>query len=424
MKRIRSFSAVVFLITLIMILYLTINLETTYSYKAGPEAVLRDITVQAGNSNVKTQSPHVESFTIPQPRVHNMSISDDFRNSIPHNQAYWNRLLHLSLKNLDKWDDPLRHDPHWSHCTKNEELLKTNIPDFSSYPVLFQDFVRGMSCMSSPVLISQPNKCISQEGRRGNQTLLLLAIKSAPWNFEQRQAVRETWGRERVYHGGLRVRRVFVLGNSPLEHPDLSPLLSFEANNFGDLLQWDFKETFLNLTLKMNLFFQWTLKHCPHASFVFSGDDDVFVNTPRMVSYLLSLKGSQAYQLFVGDVIKTASPLRDPKIKYYVPLSFYDGPYPAYAGGGGFLFSGQLLKSLYSVSHFVPFFPIDDVYIGMCAKAMGISPQAHSEFLTFDIKVQDRENLCAYKDIILIHKRLPVELKQLWKGIHSPFLTC
>ncbi|XP_071352682.1 N-acetyllactosaminide beta-1,3-N-acetylglucosaminyltransferase 2 [Trachinotus anak] len=422
MRRIHSFYVMSLLVTLFMILYSTIHLET---HSAEPEDAVMHLRLQIHDSDVKTQSPKLETFTSPPPDVHNVSVSDGFRQTIPQNQAYWNRLLYLSLRNLDKGENPPRHDMHWSRCREtNQEFLQTNVHDFSSYPVLFRDFVQGMNCRSSPVLINQPNKCVSSEEDGANQTSLLFAIKSAPGNFEQRQAVRETWGREGLYHEGLRVRRVFLLGKSPQDDPDLSPLLSFEAQHFGDLLQWDFEESFLNLTLKMNVFLQWTLKHCPHVSFVFSGDDDVFVNTPALLSYLLSLKGSEASQLYVGHVISTAKPLRDPNIKYYIPLSFYDGPYPAYAGGGGFLISGVLLQPLYSVSRVIPFFPIDDVYMGMCAKALGVSSEAHAGFQTFDIKEQDRENLCVYKDLILIHQRSPSQMKKLWKGIHSPLLTC
>ncbi|XP_018521070.1 N-acetyllactosaminide beta-1,3-N-acetylglucosaminyltransferase 2 [Lates calcarifer] len=425
MRRIHTFSAMVLLVTLFLIFYSTLHLETTYGRRAGPEALLKHLSPQVHDSDVKTQSPKPQSFTRPHPDVHNVSVSDGFRQAIPQNTAYWNRLLYLALRNLDKGENPLRHDSHWYHCREsNLELLQTNVHDFTSYPVLFRDFLQGMNCRSSPVLISQPNKCVSGEGEGANQTFLLFAIKSTPGNFERRQVVRETWGLERVYQRELRVRTVFLLGNSAPDDPDLGPLLSFEAKHFGDVLQWDFRESLLNLTLKMNMFLQWTLKHCPDVSFIFSGDDDVFVNTPALVSYLQSLKASKASQLYVGHVIGSANPLRDPNSKYYIPLSFYEGPYPAYAGGGGFLISGVLLQPLYSVSHVIPFFPIDDVYTGMCAKALGVSPEAHMGFQTFDVKEQDRENLCVHKDLILIHQRSPTQTKKLWKGIHSPLLTC
>lgn len=430
MRRIETFSAMVIFVALFLIFfYSTLHLETTFSYRVGPEELLRHSSLRVHKSDVKKQTPKQEIVTTPHashhPDLHNVSISDDLRQTISQNTAYWNRLLYSALRKLDKGENPYRLVSDWSRCREtNQELLLTNVHDFTSYPAIFQDFLQGMNCMSPPVLINQPNKCISSQGEGDNQTFLLFAIKSSPGNFERRQVVRETWGRDGVHQGGLRVHTVFLMGSSSVDDPDISALLSFEAELFRDLLQWDFHDSLLNLTLKMNMFLQWVLKYCPHVTFVFSGDDDVFVNTPAIMNYLQSLTPSKASKLYVGHVISTANPLRDPKSKYYIPLSFYDGPYPPYAGGGGFLISGALLQPLYSVTCVIPFFPIDDVYTGMCFKAVGVSPEMHAGFQTFDVKEQDRENLCIHKDLILIHQRSPQQIKKLWKGIHSPLLTC
>ncbi|XP_029301806.1 N-acetyllactosaminide beta-1,3-N-acetylglucosaminyltransferase 2 isoform X2 [Cottoperca gobio] len=423
MRRIQTFSALVLLVSLFLIFfYSTLHLETTYSRRAAPDELLKHPALRVDDRDMKTQSSKQKRFTTPHTDFHKVSVSKGLRESIPQNGAYWNRLLYLALSNLDKGENPFIHEYDWSRCREtNQDLLQTNVHDVGSYSVVFQDFLQGMNCRTPPVLFNQPNKCISD---KDNQTVLLFAIKSTPGNFERRQAVRETWGREGLHQSGVRVHTVFLLGSSPLGDPDLSPLLSFEAGHFGDLLQWDFHESLLNLTLKMNMLLQWTLQYCPNATFVFSGDDDVFVNTPGLLGYLRSLEPSKASRLYVGHVITTATPLRDTKSKYYIPLSFYEGPYPAYAGGGGFLISGAMLQPLHSVSRVIPFFPIDDVYAGMCFKAVGVSAEANSRFQTFDVKEQDRENLCVHKDLILIHQRSPRQIKKLWKGIHSPLLTC
>lgn len=413
----------------LIFLYSTFNLESSYSHKpVGVDSLKpegedpsKHPSIHVRDRNLKKQSKR-EDVAAPISFVHNVSVSADFRESIPQNGAYWNRLLYSALSNLDQGESPFSQP---SHCKEtNHELLQTNIHDFNSYPLLFRSFLQWMNCRSPAVFINQPSKCMFSEGESKNPAFLLFAIKSTPGNFEQRQAVRETWGQERVYKNGLGVRVVFLLGRSSPDDPDLSSLLSYEAKHFGDILQWNFQESFLNLTLKMNAFLHWAVKRCPHASFVFSGDDDVFVNTPALVKYLQSLEADKTSKLYVGHAISQSTPLRDSKSKYYIPLSFYDGAYPTYAGGGGFLFSGALLKSLYSIFHIIPFFPIDDVYTGMCLKALGLSLEGHAGFQTFDIRAEDRENLCAYKELILVHQRSPQQIKKLWSGIHNPLLTC
>lgn len=430
-RPIKSLIAMVLLSSaLLVFVYSTLHLETTYGRKAELQTPHQSLA-KSEERIVKTPTPKqgiVATFgstaTTP-PQLPQVSVSNKLRETITQNSAYWNRLLYSALGKLEKGGNPLGSDSDWSRCREtSQESLKTNVHDIASYPVLFRDFVEGMVCRFPPLLISQQHKCKIDDQSGTNQTVFLFAIKSAPGNFERRQAVRETWGRETTYANGLMVRTVFLLGSGGREDPDLSSLLSFEAGQHGDILQWDFHESFLNLTLKMSTFLEWTVKHCLHASYVFSGDDDVFVNTPALVSYLQSLEPSKASQLYVGHAIKTARPLRDPKSKYYIPLSYYDNGYPAYAGGGGFLFSGALLQQLQLVSRAIPFFPIDDVYVGMCFQAIGVAAELHPGFQTFDVKEQDRDNLCVHKGLILTHQRTPQQLKRLWNGIHSPFLTC
>ncbi|XP_028319895.1 N-acetyllactosaminide beta-1,3-N-acetylglucosaminyltransferase 2 [Gouania willdenowi] len=417
MKHIQSFTAVIFVGFMFLIFfYMNMNLETTNSRRAMSKAVLKQHDLQEDEVDVKTKRLEERDVTTSAAELYNVSVSDLLKKTIPHNGAYWNRLLYLSLKMRDDKNMSSRRSGPWSSCRENQELLITNVHDFPSYPVLFQLFVASMKCRAPPV-IKQPNKCVSRDP--GHHIFLLFAIKSSPGNFKQRQVVRETWG-----HEGKHVRTIFLLGSAGQDDPDFSFLLSMEDKHYGDILQWDFNESFLNLTLKMNMVLHWAVRRCPDISFVFSGDDDVFVNTPALLQYLRSLSPSKASQLYTGQVINHATPHRDPKNKYYVPQSFYDGPYPAYCGGGGFVFSGALLLPLYSIFQVIPLYPIDDAYIGMCFMALGVSPQPHNGFRTFDISDKDRENVCVHKNIILVHRRSPQEIKRLWRSIHSHLLTC
>lgn len=51
--------------------------------------------------------------------------------------------------------------------------------------------------------------------------------------------------------------------------------------------------------------------------------------------------------LFMGDIIVRAKPIRRRNSKYYVPEFLYGGGlYPDYAGGGGFVMSGHTARRL------------------------------------------------------------------------------
>ncbi|KAM9451399.1 N-acetyllactosaminide beta-1,3-N-acetylglucosaminyltransferase 2 [Clarias gariepinus] len=365
--------------------------------------------------------------------------------------ALWNRLQHLK----DRENNPIlrgnitvvrgpqnestdRYPNDGSPLCQPDHLLASQLPDFNTIPEQMKDFVLSMHCRSYTLLKNQPNLCNGQDTET-DAPMLFMAIKSQVGNFENRQAIRETWGRTGLVQeesGGQRwqVRTVFLLGRQDVTtgpHPDLEALLQLESSLHKDILQWDFRDTFFNLTLKDLLFWNWLAVHCPQAHFIFKGDDDVFVRTSALLDYLnkhhASLQGTNKKvkdDFLVGDVISNAWPSRQPTAKYYIPESFYKGIYPTYAGGGGVVYSAALAMRLREVSHWVSLFPIDDVYMGMCLQRLGIRLIHHPGFLTFDLPDAKKETPCAYHKVLLVHKRSPKEMLTLWRVLKAPLAEC
>lgn len=331
----------------------------------------------------------------------------------------YNPILMSGLTN-----DSLLELPDWLNDTRSPDpcqpdfSVTTQVKDYNSLPPRFQDFLLHMRCRSYPMIMDQPRVCESKP-------YLLLAVKSLAPHFDRRQAIRESWGRVGVL-ANRTVATVFLLGNAlPVDHfPNLFGMLSHEARLYGDLLQWDYRDSFFNLTLKEVLFLDWFSQRCSDARFVFKGDDDVFVNTWRILDFLHNLPEIRARDLFIGDVITNAGPHRDRKLKYFIPESVFVGPYPPYAGGGGFLYSGELALQLHNISQQVALYPIDDVYTGMCLQKLGLVPEKHKGFRTFDIDEKYRGNPCAYKSLMLVHSRTPQEMIKIWAWLSDPELNC
>lgn len=296
--------------------------------------------------------------------------------------------------------------------------VPTRVKDFNSLPERYKDFLLYMRCRTYPLVVDQPHIC-------KEKPFLLLAVKSLAPHFDRRQAIRESWGRAGLM-ANQTVATVFLLGNATAvdHHPDLSGMLRYESAQHHDILQWDYRDSFFNLTVKEVLFLDWMRTQCPDAKFIFKGDDDVFVNTLRILEFLKGLTGPKARNLFVGDVITNAGPHRDKKVKYFIPESMFVGTYPPYAGGGGYLYSGDLAHRLHNVSQRVALYPIDDVYTGMCLRKMGLAPEKHKGFRTFDIDEKYRANPCAYKSLMLVHSRTPQEMIQIWSWLNNPDLNC
>ncbi|XP_044290685.1 UDP-GlcNAc:betaGal beta-1,3-N-acetylglucosaminyltransferase 8 [Varanus komodoensis] len=350
-------------------------------------------------------------------RQHFNESLQQLRQTIPRAKAYWNAKQHQLFRAVE--GRPVHTNDSQSECSGPTTAEKTaKIKDFESYSELHKNFILYDNCRTFPLLINQPDKCNGTKDR----TFLLLAIKSLPKNFAARQAVRDTWGREGE-PGGLPVRTVFLLGTGQSRYGlRLQNMVAFESRTYGDILMWDFEDTFFNLTLKDFLFLNWTLEYCRDVRFILKGDDDVFINTPQVLSYLSSVDSHRP--LYTGQVVSNASPFRVHRSKYYIPESFYVGPYPAYAGGGGYIFSGPLVRWLHLVSRYIAFYPIDDVYTGLCFHALGILPEAHPGFQTFDIAEKDRMDPCVHSKLLLVHRRSPHQTLDLWKQIKDPNLKC
>ncbi|KAJ3605649.1 hypothetical protein NHX12_027694 [Muraenolepis orangiensis] len=348
----------------------------------------------------------------------------------------WNRLQHA-------WDR--HHNPILNvNGSSRDATARPPSAGPADFPEQMRAFVASMHQRRYRLIIDQPDACSPNGTLTAGTPALLMAIKSQVGNFENRQAIRETWGRSGKIRGpqakGVwEVRTVFLLGRQDAgtgPHPDLGRLLELENRQHADILQWDFRDTFYNLTLKDLLFWGWFQERCPTATFVFKGDDDVLVRTNALLEYLQhrwdqhvawrvqTNHSDRGLDLFLGDVIYNAKPNREPDTKYYIPEGFYRGVYPPYAGGGGVVYSGSLLLRLKEVSELVQMFPIDDVYLGMCLNRLGLSPSPHPGFLTFDLPKYQRTKPCSYRSVLLVHKRTPKQMLLLWRNLKGLPMHC
>lgn len=315
----------------------------------------------------------------------------------------------------------------WPRCERNMSVV--NISRFSSLPDNIQNFLYYRHCRHFPMLLDLPDKCGGVD--KSAEVFLLLVIKSSPVNYDRREVLRKTWARERL-HNGVWIRRIFISGTtgSGFEKERLNTVLEFEQREHNDILQWDFSDTFYNLTLKQILFLEWMEMNCPNARFLLNGDDDVFANTGNMVEYLQGLKDNNGSKhLFTGHLIQNVGPIRSKGSKYYIPVQVQESEsYPPYCGGGGFLFSGYTASVIYNMSKSIPILPIDDVYMGMCLAKAGLSPSSHIGVRTAGLYIPssklDEFDPCYYKEVLLVHRFLSAHLYFLWHRVHDPNLKC
>ncbi|XP_077464242.1 UDP-GlcNAc:betaGal beta-1,3-N-acetylglucosaminyltransferase 7 isoform X1 [Stigmatopora argus] len=304
-----------------------------------------------------------------------------------------------------------------SNCSANLNLSDQDW--FRGLEETFKQFLLYRHCRYFPMLHNHPEKC-------SGDVYLLMVIKSVATQHDRREVIRNTWGKERVLNGKT-IKLLFLLGrpSNHAERANHEKLVEYENRIYGDILQWGFLDSFFNLTLKETHFLKWFHTYCPNVRYIFKGDDDVFVNVENILEFLEST--SHARNLFVGDVIFKARPIRKKESKYYIPQALYNkSHYPPYAGGGGFLMDRTVARRLHYVADTLELYPIDDVFLGMCLEVLQVTPIKHNAFKTFGLVKNKSSKLnrepCFFQSMIVVHKLLPTELRRMWNLVNSDLI--
>lgn len=218
-------------------------------------------------------------------------------------------------------------------------------------------------------------------------TFIVALISSFVANFEQRLAIRETWGSQHLFYGRI-VRLAFVIGTPTVNKNETQSKVDKEFKKYGDIVQGNFDESFQNLTLKVVLGLKWVTEFCSDAAYLYKGEDDMFVAWSRVLRLLLqksdSRESSVMKRFFFGSVLTGSPRVNDPQSKYYVNESIYYGKfYPRFCGGGSYILSTDIIPELYRQSFITPLIPIDDAYQGILTNQIDVYPTHHDGFNVF-----------------------------------------
>uniref|UniRef100_A0A147BQU7 Hexosyltransferase n=1 Tax=Ixodes ricinus TaxID=34613 RepID=A0A147BQU7_IXORI len=215
--------------------------------------------------------------------------------------------------------------------------------------------------------------------RRNSSTQLdyLVMIFSAPGNFDQRNAIRETWASEIKEKSNSRT--AFLLAKT--ENDKVQRAIESESYLHADIIQGTHIDHYRNLTLKTKMMMRWALKHCPKVSFLIKCDDDTFVNVENL---LKAMKGKRTDAIY-GHLFANSRPYREPSSKYYVSKEEYNGTeYPPFVAGAFYVLGGSILRRLYDASEQEPFFWLEDVFLtGFVAEKAGVN-RTHESSITDD----------------------------------------
>lgn len=264
---------------------------------------------------------------------------------------------------------------------------------------------------------SQPNRGflkLPDIDCRKNPPFLIILVTCHCDQIKTRMAIRETWGKERVV-SDKRIVTFFLLGSTMHPRDEITAMM--ESLVFKDIIQKDFLDTYYNLTLKTLMGLEWVHKFCPQSSFVMKTDSDMFVN-PFLLTELL-LKRNRTTRFFTGALTMHARPVRDPRSKWYMSKEEYPwNKYPHYCSGAGYVFSTDVASRMYIVSKKIPFFKLEEVFVGLCLSHLKIKLEAlHSEQVFFVGRIEFSP--CRYRRLVTSHFITPTEMLVFWNGLEK-----
>ena len=83
--------------------------------------------------------------------------------------------------------------------------------------------------------------------------------------------------------------------------------LRSEAEQYGDIVQEAFIDTYANLTVKSLMLLKWFTQHCDNTQYVMKADDDMYINLVKLYELV---QANKKPQLLMGSLICNAIPIK------------------------------------------------------------------------------------------------------------------
>lgn len=199
---------------------------------------------------------------------------------------------------------------------------------------------------------------------------LLILIHSAPNHFHLRNLIRSTWGQPDA--DIVNIKAVFLLAAAPELQADIEK----ENNRNRDIIQWNFTDSYRNLTYKHAMGLRWATENCAKAKYLMKMDDDIFMDIYQFVEYINSQFTPSELSNKIACFLQSGMPVvRDPVSKWYVSKYEYSSDiYENYCSGWAYITTTQTADVLVQKVSQLSYFWIDDVHVtGTAAKAANIS---------------------------------------------------
>ncbi|EYB96329.1 hypothetical protein Y032_0151g2811 [Ancylostoma ceylanicum] len=227
----------------------------------------------------------------------------------------------------------------------------------------------------------------------------ILFIRTGPKSVDYRNFIRETWKSQVEPLAPV----VFVCATGADD-------IVSEANQHEDILQFDFPDSYHNLSLKMMAIYGYVLGEIASVEDIIVTNDDTIVNATALAQ-LFPTQRTGSWML--GKVSRGYPRLFMPWLPWHVPGKMYSNLcYPRFTQGSSFILSREAARVLLENICKTPFVHLDDILMGIIASCTRLEQIHHGGFdkHTFD-------------DFVVYHyqysRHSPFYLRQLWSSISA-----
>lgn len=266
---------------------------------------------------------------------------------------------------------------------------------------------------------------------------LLIAIKSAIYEFNERQTIRETWGIQVLQ---LDIYYYFVVGNS--KNDTLNQLLDEESFKFNDILKINVIDNYHQLTLKTYMHLCWISNSCPSDKLIFFTDCDVILIPERLYNFTLYYRSNDTIG---GHCWLTNSKVeRNSSLPNYTPRSLWnESTFPRFCSGAAHFMTVSIIRK---ILHAIPMESdkigyvkrmdfLDDVtFTGILRLKSNLKIQHRQEFIWLNpSKFKNfcadekrlNEYICNLKKVSVINSFRPLSMyKFCWNNILNTLSGC
>lgn len=251
---------------------------------------------------------------------------------------------------------------------------------------------------------------INNENACQDDTYIVVGSPVGPRQFMERMGTREAWGNIREVEG-KKVIHLFFAGHDE-DDPEGDRLLREESEKFHDIVQFDMKNHFMNLTLLAILTYNWTSHYCPKIAYYVRADNDVWYNPRTHIKQFLMQRRSQT---LIGTIVTGNKPIHVDVSRYWMPKTLFpQNVFDPYPSGCFVTIAGDTLATIVKYSeHIGPILYFDDTFLGQVAAITNITlltyPQGVMEFMWKAYMPG------VYMRLSAAHRYTPVDVVALWQ---------